>query len=100
MKPFYVSTTKFSKDGLPIFNRKGLSLSQKRFIDGCLKTFKDGINGGHLPSKGRRMSIIYWLHEEDFVGLLNDVKEDVDLELALIEFEAMYDNELEALESV
>ena len=98
MKPFYVSTTKFAKDGLPIFNRKGLTLAQKRFIDGCLKSFAKSITEGHLPSKGRRMSVIYWLHEEDFCGLLNDVKEDVDLELALIEFETMYENALDQLE--
>jgi hypothetical protein len=64
-KHFVVTTSKFSKNGLPVFNTARLTLRQKRFVSKSIKSFI--YNPDMLDSTANYAYISYFT-DEDFDG--------------------------------
>lgn len=59
MKPFIVITTKFNGK-TPIFNKKDLNVSQKRFVEKCVKLLSK------QTQQRCNIAYVFWRNEEDF----------------------------------
>ena len=88
MTPFLLTTKTFNQKGLPVFNKKGLKLSQRRFVEGCEKTFRD--QRRHSPNARFTVGVAGWFGDNDFVGMMIEAD---DPDLAIKEFEDIYNNQ-------
>ena len=86
MKPFMITTTEF-QNGQPRFILKGLSFGQRRFVEGCVKAFREQT----IPDAN--LSVIYWKNSEDFAGMMLPAEDPF---IAELEFTAMFEDHMEA----
>ena len=67
MKPFLVTTSRFSSEGLPVFTVDNLDKEQQAFVNGCLKSWTDALANGHIKEAANFASVMY-RNSNDFAG--------------------------------
>ncbi len=67
MKPFMITTTKFN-GATPIFNKKDLNFTQKRFVEKNVKTLVK-----NPSSTTPNFALVMWRNNQDFAAIMTEV---------------------------
>lgn len=78
MSPFYISTQKFDKKNLPVFDTSNLDMDQIKFVASVVTLAFKEQRKNTPKNELYNLASIYWLNEDDFAGSMMQVKGDVD----------------------